>query len=237
MIRQRPLRAVTLTTLTAAALVAIAPAALAQGKTPSVPLPYRPGIDVTDYDIMLDLPERGAVIGGRAVLAVRRRYGRPAMSSAAAMSGIERNSSRGSSLVGRKPCLRQNEAACSSMALAMTARPAISCEAVTQRTSACFRRPAPIPEPAQPISTANCPRSRQGRGSGSWPVRIDPATLHTVQVARVGRMEAGLLTEVYRSPRPIVPEPFPRSRSHQAWQEFLRGLHQRWGGRWSAPAR
>ena len=35
-------------------------------------LPYRAGIDVTDYAITLDLPERGASIAGRAVLTVRR---------------------------------------------------------------------------------------------------------------------------------------------------------------------
>jgi len=38
----------------------------------SGPLPYRAGIDVTDYAITLDLPERGASIAGRAVLTVRR---------------------------------------------------------------------------------------------------------------------------------------------------------------------
>ena len=38
----------------------------------SGPLPYRPGIDVTDYGITLDLPDRGASIEGRAVLSVRR---------------------------------------------------------------------------------------------------------------------------------------------------------------------
>lgn len=36
------------------------------------PLPYRPGIDVTDYALTLDLPERGTSIAGRAVLTVRR---------------------------------------------------------------------------------------------------------------------------------------------------------------------
>jgi len=35
-------------------------------------LPYRAGIDVTDYAITLDLPDRGASIAGRAVLTVRR---------------------------------------------------------------------------------------------------------------------------------------------------------------------
>ena len=33
---------------------------------------YRPGIDVLDYDLSLDLPERGNVIRGRALLTVRR---------------------------------------------------------------------------------------------------------------------------------------------------------------------
>jgi aminopeptidase N len=36
------------------------------------PHPYRPGIDVVDYSFTLNLPERGASIDGRAVLAVRR---------------------------------------------------------------------------------------------------------------------------------------------------------------------
>jgi aminopeptidase N len=36
------------------------------------PLGYRPGIDVVDYAITLDLPDRGASIDGRAVLSVRR---------------------------------------------------------------------------------------------------------------------------------------------------------------------
>lgn len=36
------------------------------------PHPYRPGIDVVDYDLTLDLPERGADIDARAVLAIRR---------------------------------------------------------------------------------------------------------------------------------------------------------------------
>ena len=34
--------------------------------------PYHPAIDVTDYELSLDLPDRGNVIAGRAVLAVRR---------------------------------------------------------------------------------------------------------------------------------------------------------------------
>ena len=42
---------------------------------------------------------------------------------------------------------------------------------------------------------------------------IDPATLHTVQVSRVGVInDKGRFIEVYASPWPIVPEPFPASR-------------------------
>jgi urea transport system substrate-binding protein len=66
------------------------------------------------------------------------------------------------------------------------------------------------------------------------PVRIDPATQHVIQTARVGRVdESGRLVEVYLSPQPIVPEPFPASRGRDEWKSFLQGLYQRWGGRWS----
>ena len=54
--------------LTLASLT-LAPAGLAQN---GGPLAYRPGVDVLDYAITLDLPDRGASIGGRAVLAIRR---------------------------------------------------------------------------------------------------------------------------------------------------------------------
>jgi urea transport system substrate-binding protein len=68
------------------------------------------------------------------------------------------------------------------------------------------------------------------------PVTIDPATLHTVEVSRVGRIDAeGHFQEVFLSPQPVVPEPFPASRSRQAWEAFLEDLHRRWGGRWKNP--
>jgi urea transport system substrate-binding protein len=69
-------------------------------------------------------------------------------------------------------------------------------------------------------------------------VTIDPATLHTVQVSRVGVInDKGRFIEVYASPRPIVPEPFPASRDRATWERFLQDLHQQWGGRWQNPAR
>jgi urea transport system substrate-binding protein len=68
------------------------------------------------------------------------------------------------------------------------------------------------------------------------PVRIDPDTQHTDQIARIGRVNAaGQLVEVYLSPQPIAAEPFTGSRSRAEWAGFLEGLHRRWGGRWSNP--
>jgi urea transport system substrate-binding protein len=69
-------------------------------------------------------------------------------------------------------------------------------------------------------------------------VSIDPATLHTVQFSRVGRInDQGRFIEEYVSPQPIVPQPFPESRDRQAWSQLLDELHQRWGGRWHNPLR
>jgi aminopeptidase N len=52
---------------TAALVLLIGPAAPAQ-----TPRPYRPGIDVTNYEFSIELPSYGSVIDGRAVLAVKR---------------------------------------------------------------------------------------------------------------------------------------------------------------------
>jgi urea transport system substrate-binding protein len=69
-------------------------------------------------------------------------------------------------------------------------------------------------------------------------VTIDPGTLHTVQVSRVGVVdERGRFIEVYASPRPIVPEPFPASRDRASWEAFVQNLHRQWGGRWHNPRR
>jgi urea transport system substrate-binding protein len=63
---------------------------------------------------------------------------------------------------------------------------------------------------------------------------IDPNSQHTTQIARVAQFdETGQLQEVYHSPRAIMPEPFPASRSRAEWTALVEGLHKRWGGRWS----
>jgi hypothetical protein len=41
--------------------------------------------------------------------------------------------------------------------------------------------------------------------------------------------------EVFASPQPIAPEPFTGTRTRAEWLAFLKGLHVRWGGRWSNP--
>jgi urea transport system substrate-binding protein len=68
------------------------------------------------------------------------------------------------------------------------------------------------------------------------PVEIDAVTQHTLQTARVGQFNKdGRLEEVYLSPKPVVPEPFPGSRSRAAWESFLDSLYRGWGDRWSNP--
>ena len=71
-------------------------------------------------------------------------------------------------------------------------------------------------------------------------IRIDPDTLYTVQHVRIGRFRLGAdnsahVEEVFVSPRPVPPEPFPSSRSRQAWEGFLGDLQRQWHGRWANP--
>lgn len=65
-------------------------------------------------------------------------------------------------------------------------------------------------------------------------IQVDPATQHLTQTARVARVDdAGRLVEVYLSPQPIVPEPFPASRSREEWAALLDKCYERWKKRWS----
>jgi urea transport system substrate-binding protein len=79
-------------------------------------------------------------------------------------------------------------------------------------------------------------KGQQDDRTPQGPVRIDPDTQHTVQIARIGCVNAqGQVEEVFASPQPIVPEPFIGTRTRAEWLDFLKGLHQFWGGRWSEP--
>jgi urea transport system substrate-binding protein len=67
-------------------------------------------------------------------------------------------------------------------------------------------------------------------------VRMDPETLHTSKVFRIGRITARSRFEVvYSSESPIAPVPYPNTRSKGDWDAFLLDLHLRWGGQWANP--
>src|SRR5688500_10990374 len=58
------------------ALVALAAGSVLQAQPASMPShPYRPGIDVLDYELTIDLPDSGRNVEGHARLAVRRSPG------------------------------------------------------------------------------------------------------------------------------------------------------------------
>jgi urea transport system substrate-binding protein len=66
------------------------------------------------------------------------------------------------------------------------------------------------------------------------PVRIDPATRHAAKISRIGKILAsGRFEEVYSSVRPVPPQPYPDSRTRDAWDDFLANLNRRWGGQWA----
>ena len=72
--------------------------------------------------------------------------------------------------------------------------------------------------------------------SPQGPVTIDPVTQHTVQVSRVGRInEQGRFIEVFVSPQPVVPEPFPVSRDRRSWEALLQEWYVHWGNHWCNP--
>ena len=59
---------------------------------------------------------------------------------------------------------------------------------------------------------------------------------HASKTTRIGRIASdGQFEVVWSTERPVKPEPYPRSRSIEAWDAFVRELFDRWGGRWSRP--
>jgi urea transport system substrate-binding protein len=78
---------------------------------------------------------------------------------------------------------------------------------------------------------------RQSYDGPGGPVRIDPDTLHTSKVFRIGLITAAesRFRVTYESPGPIGPIPYPNTRSKAQWDAFLRNLHRGWGGRWENP--
>jgi urea transport system substrate-binding protein len=67
-------------------------------------------------------------------------------------------------------------------------------------------------------------------------VRIDPVTQHTYKTPRIGQMQPdGQFEIVWTGAKPEAPEPFPKTRSRDAWKALLDDLQKRWNGDWSAP--
>jgi urea transport system substrate-binding protein len=67
-------------------------------------------------------------------------------------------------------------------------------------------------------------------------VRIDPDTQHCFRTPRIGRIQAdGQFQVVWTAPAPVRPEPYPSSRTAEAWRAFLYDLYTGWGNRWAAP--
>lgn len=68
-------------------------------------------------------------------------------------------------------------------------------------------------------------------------VEIDERNRHARRAAMIGRIGEDLQFDiVWSSPKPIVPEPFPASRTPEEWQKFQEHLYREWGGNWRASA-
>ncbi len=74
---------------------------------------------------------------------------------------------------------------------------------------------------------------RQSLHSPSGPVYIDPYNQHTWRIVRIGQfLENGQIKEVWRSAKPIPPEPYPPFKSKAEWQNLLQQLYEKWGQQW-----
>jgi urea transport system substrate-binding protein len=70
----------------------------------------------------------------------------------------------------------------------------------------------------------------------SGEVRIDPDSQHCFLTPRIGQIQGdGQFKIVWAAPAPVRPEPYPRSRTAEAWGAFLHDLYTGWGNRWAAP--
>ncbi len=62
-------------------------------------------------------------------------------------------------------------------------------------------------------------------------VELDRDNRHALRQAMIGRIGEDLQFDiVWNSPKPIVPEPFPASRTPDEWRKFQEDLYRSWGG-------
>jgi urea transport system substrate-binding protein len=67
-------------------------------------------------------------------------------------------------------------------------------------------------------------------------VRVDPENGHLWKRARIGRVGSGGIEIVWESSLLVLPDPYPRSRTKEAWDGLLTMLYEMWGGAWAPSA-
>jgi urea transport system substrate-binding protein len=67
-------------------------------------------------------------------------------------------------------------------------------------------------------------------------VRVDPENGHLWKRVRIGRIGNGGIEIVWESSLLVLPVPYPRSRTKEAWNELLTMLYEMWGGAWAPSA-
>ena len=90
-----------------------------------------------------------------------------------------------------------------------------------------------LPKPrAMPRRRSQCPKP----GPSSGEVRIDPETQYSFRTPRIAEIQTdGQFKVVWTGPEPLPPEPYPKTRTAEAWRAFLHDLYIGWGNRWAAP--
>ena len=65
-------------------------------------------------------------------------------------------------------------------------------------------------------------------------IYVDADNLHTWKSAKLGTIRSdGQFDVVWRSETILHPVPFPPSRTHRQWRDFLQGRWEAWGGQWA----
>jgi urea transport system substrate-binding protein len=68
-------------------------------------------------------------------------------------------------------------------------------------------------------------------------VRIDPDTQYCFRTPRIGQIQTDReFKVVWTAAEPAAPEPYPNTRTAEAWRAYLHDLYTGWGNRWAAPA-
>jgi urea transport system substrate-binding protein len=99
---------------------------------------------------------------------------------------------------------------------------------------------------AQAVVAAGVPEAPRVRdliggqtyGAPSGPMRVDPSSHHCLKPFFLGRLDDSNQIEIVHAiTEPILPEPFPRTRTRAEWEAFLKSKQDNWGGQWLNPKR